>query len=86
MPVASLHAMGVARKEAMVRREVDEEILLEKEETIQELRETVELLEMKLAKLEQLLRLKDGKIERLGEELARMALGSRGGELGNGES
>lgn len=71
--------VGGAGASEAVRREVDEEILLEKEETIQELRETVELLELKLAKLEQLLRLKDGKIERLGEELARLAL--RGGEV-----
>jgi hypothetical protein len=44
---------------------VDEDILLEKEETIQELRETVEILELKVKKLEQLVRLKDSKIAAL---------------------
>ena len=46
-------------------RGVDEEILIEKEETIQELRETVEILELKVKKLEQLVRLKDSKIQAL---------------------
>ena len=55
-----------------LQREVDEEILLEKEETIQELRETVEILEMKMAKLEQLVRLKDNRIQRLQEEVVRL--------------
>ena len=44
---------------------VDEEILLEKEKQIRELQETVEILELKIAKLEQLVRLKDNKIEKL---------------------
>mmetsp|Transcript_3242 Transcript_3242/g.6155 ORF Transcript_3242/g.6155 Transcript_3242/m.6155 type:complete len:221 (+) Transcript_3242:64-726(+) len=48
-----------------LQKEVDEEILLEKERTINELRETVEILEMKVAKLEQLVRLKDSKIGKL---------------------
>jgi len=48
-----------------IQREVDEEILLEKEQTIQELRETVEILELKISKLEQLVRLKDSKITKL---------------------
>lgn len=58
-----------------LQREVDQEILIEKEETIQELRETVEILEMKMAKLEQLVRLKDAKIQRLNEELYRVTSG-----------
>ena len=41
-----------------MRQGVDEELLIEKEETIQELRETVEILELKVKKLEQLVRLK----------------------------
>ena len=91
---ASLQMMGAATErrvggpgaKEVVRREVDEEILLEKEETIQELRETVELLELKLSKLEQLLRLKDGKIERLSDELARLALGGgEGAQAGKAE-
>lgn len=48
-----------------VKSAVDNEILLEKEEQIRELQETVEILELKVAKLEQLLRLKDNKIQKL---------------------
>lgn len=44
---------------------VHEEILVEKEQQIRELQETVEILELKIAKLEQLVRLKDNKIQKL---------------------
>jgi hypothetical protein len=44
---------------------VDEEILLEKEQQIRELQETVGILELKVSKLEQLVRLKDNKIKKL---------------------
>ena len=44
---------------------VDDEILLEKEQQIRELQETVEILELKIAKLEQLVRLKDNKLQKL---------------------
>jgi hypothetical protein len=44
---------------------VDDEILMEKEQQIRELQETVEILELKIAKLEQLVRLKDNKIQKL---------------------
>lgn len=44
---------------------IDEEILMEKEQQIRELQETVEILELKVAKLEQLVRLKDNKIQKL---------------------
>lgn len=84
MGAATERRVGGAGAKEAVRREVDEEILLEKEETIQELRETVELLELKLSKLEQLLRLKDGKIERLSDELARLALGGGDGAQAGG--
>lgn len=50
---------------------VDEEILLEKEATIRELQETVDILELKVAKLEQLVRLKDTKIEKLQAQLTK---------------
>lgn len=43
-------------RQQSLQREVDQEILLEKEQTIQELKETVEILELKIAKLEQLVR------------------------------
>ncbi len=49
--------------------EVDTEILIEKEQTIQELRETVEILELKVKKLEQLVRIKDSKIETMHSKL-----------------
>jgi len=48
-----------------LQREVDTEILVEKEQTIQELRETVDILDQKIKKLEQLVRLKDSKIDTL---------------------
>ena len=44
---------------------IDEEILLEKEQYIRDLQEQVEILELKIAKLEQLVRLKDNKIQKL---------------------
>lgn len=44
---------------------VDDEILMEKEQQIRELQETVGILELKMAKLEQLVRLKDNKIQKL---------------------
>lgn len=51
--------------------EVDQEILVEKEQTISELRETVEILELQIAKLKQLVRLKDSKISKLQDALSR---------------
>lgn len=44
---------------------VDEEILIEKETQIRDLQDTVDILELKIAKLEQLVRLKDNKIAKL---------------------
>ena len=62
-------SFGVARGKAgpkqNVMASVDEELLLEKETQIRELQETVEILELKVAKLEQLVRLKDSKIAKL---------------------
>lgn len=48
-----------------IRVTVDQSLLLEKEQQIRELQENVEVLELKIAKLEQLLRLKDAKIQKL---------------------
>jgi len=45
------------------------EILLEKEQTIQQLKETIEILELKVKKLEQLVKLKDAKILNLSNKL-----------------
>lgn len=58
------HRTNIAGQQK-VKSAVDNEILLEKEEQIRELQETVEILELKVAKLEQLLRLKDSKIQKL---------------------
>ena len=52
-----------------LQREVDTEILIEKEQTIQELRETVDILELKVKKLEQLVRIKDAKIGTMANQL-----------------
>ena len=54
---------------ANMQKEVDTEILVEKEQTIHELRDTVEILEMKIKKLEQLVRLKDRKIATMSAKL-----------------
>lgn len=48
-----------------IRVTVDQSLLLEKEQQIRELQENVEILELKVAKLEQLVRLKDAKIQKL---------------------
>lgn len=48
---------------------VDRELLLEKDAAIKDLRETVEILQLKIQKLEQLISLKDSKIERLQQKL-----------------
>jgi len=44
--------------------------LVEKEQEIHDLRETVDILEQKIAKLEQLVRLKDAKIQKLKDAAA----------------
>jgi|Transcript_26390 hypothetical protein len=59
------HASYNGNGKASVMASVDEEILMEKEQQIRELQETVEILELKIAKLEQLVRLKDNKIQKL---------------------
>lgn len=51
-------------------RDVDPEQVREKEQTIIELKETIEILELKIKKLEQLVRLKDSKIQSLADKLA----------------
>ena len=57
-----------------LQRQVDTEILIEKEQTIQELRETVEILELKVKKLEQLVRIKDSKIHAMHGKLVEAGL------------
>lgn len=47
--------------------EVDQELLVEKEREIQDLRETIDILEQKVQKLERLVQVKDAKINKLKE-------------------
>ena len=54
---------------------VDSSVLYEKEQTIQELRDTVQILELKITKLEQLVRLKDSRITTLKARLQAYELG-----------
>ena len=61
---ATLGASGARALE----REVDTELLQEREREVIDLRETIEILELKIAKLEQLVRLKDAKIAKLQNE------------------
>ncbi len=53
------------RVQSNVKSAIDQDILMEKEQQVRELQETVEILELKVAKLEQLVRLKDNKIQKL---------------------
>jgi hypothetical protein len=48
---------------------VDAELLLEKDHTITQMKETIEILELKIKKLEQLVKLKDSKIANLSGKL-----------------
>eukprot|EP00708_Paratrimastix_pyriformis_P003685 GAFH01002476.1.p1 GENE.GAFH01002476.1~~GAFH01002476.1.p1 ORF type:complete len:335 (-),score=59.26 GAFH01002476.1:160-1131(-) len=54
--------------------EVDAELLVEKEAAIQELRDTVDILEKKIGKLEQLVKLKDSRIQVLTAKLQQAGL------------
>ena len=53
---------------------VDPEVLLEKDHTIGQMRETIEILELKIKKLEQLVKLKDSKIANLSGKLQSMGI------------
>ena len=53
---------------------VEAAVLAEKDQTIEELRETVEIMELKIKKLEQLVRLKDSKIQTLTNKLAQSGI------------
>jgi len=55
--------------------EVDAELLVEKEQTISELREMVSIMSEKIKKLEQLVRIKESKIEALNQKLHKYGLG-----------
>lgn len=54
--------------------EVDAELLLEKEQTIAELREMTGIMSEKIKKLEQLVRIKDAKIDAMGQKLQKYGL------------
>ena len=65
------HALrALAKAKASLQADVDQELLVEKEQEIHDLRETVDILEQKIAKLEQLVRLKDAKIQKLKDAAA----------------
>lgn len=53
---------------------VDPEVLLEKDHTIGQMKETIEILELKIKKLEQLVKLKDSKIANLSGKLQSMGI------------
>jgi len=57
--------MSAAEAEAEARAEADAGLLREKDKEIAELQETVEILELKVKKLEQLVKLKDSRIATL---------------------
>lgn len=60
---------GDMRAKAMLSGGVDQEIIAEKDQTIVQLKETIEILELKIKKLEQLVKLKDTKIQNLSNKL-----------------
>ena len=53
---------------------VDTELIIEKDHTIGQLKETIEILELKVKKLEQLVKLKDSKIANLSGKLQSMGI------------
>jgi chaperonin cofactor prefoldin len=53
---------------------LESELIKERDETIQELRETIMLMEVKMKKLEQLVKMKDSKIEALQAKLEHAGL------------
>lgn len=66
-------AMGDSLK---LEQQVNPEILAEKDQVIQELRETIEMMELKINKLEQLVKLKDSKIQTLANKLSQAGIKS----------
>lgn len=69
----SQHPMSVQvdhrTNKQMFNQHVDAEIVAEKDNTIVQLRETIEILELKIKKLEQLVKLKDAKIQNLSNKM-----------------
>ena len=63
-------ASGISAQSQMF----DGEIILEKDHTINQLKETIEILELKVKKLEQLVKLKDSKIANLSGKLQSMGI------------
>ena len=68
-PAKNLHAPPTMPQAAGI-----EQVFLEKDNTINQLRETVEILELKIKKMEQLLKLKDSKIGNLTSKLNSIGL------------
>ncbi|CAK0838279.1 unnamed protein product [Prorocentrum cordatum] len=65
---------GSPRGAARNKQEVDTELLLEKEQTIAELREMVGIMSEKIQKLEQLVKVKDQKLEAMGQKMQRFGV------------
>ncbi len=55
---------------SQVSKEVNAELLVEKEQVIDELKETIGIMELKIKKLEELLTIKDSKIQTLANKVA----------------
>jgi chaperonin cofactor prefoldin len=53
---------------------VNAELLVDKDNTIVQMKETIEILELKIKKLEQLVKLKDSKIANLSGKLSSMGI------------
>ena len=65
LPNGPSNFMGDVHTRRPEARDLTNEILAEKDETINEMKETIEILEVKIRKLEQLLKIKDHKIAAL---------------------
>jgi chaperonin cofactor prefoldin len=59
-----------------VHSQVSAELLAEKDEVIRELRGTIEIMELKIKKMEQLIQLKDEKIQTLTSKLSEASINS----------
>merc|ERR1712039_123867 len=71
---AQEHTPSAAPSVQKYQRDVDTELLVEKEQTIAELREMVGIMSEKIKKLEQLVRIKDSKIEALNQKMQKYGL------------
>ena len=76
IPVSSLIKVGTS-----IQHQINNtEMIAEKDQTIQELKEAIEIMEVKIKKLEQLIRLKDSKIRALSNMLAQNGISDTPGQ------